>query len=76
MCNLSIVSQLLRTILGLVMVVAAWYGPQTDILAIADKQYWLIGWFGLVPLISGIAAFCPLYAVFGCGHKHKENKPE
>ena len=27
------------------------------------------GWLGIIPLVSGIAAFCPIYAVLGLGHK-------
>ena len=73
MCNLSIVSQILRIVIGLLLILAAWFGPQTDILATELKHFWLLGWIGIVPLISGIAAFCPLYAVFGRGHK-QENK--
>lgn len=72
MCNLSALSQLIRIIAGLVLVAAAWLGPQTDLLSQDMKHLWLIGWIGLVPLITGIAAFCPLYAVIGKDH----NRPE
>jgi hypothetical protein len=36
---------------------------------------WKLGWIGLIPLISGIAAFCPIYAILGFGHKHHDQKP-
>ncbi len=69
MCNLSIFGQLLRVFTGLVLVFMAWHGPQTSILSFEWIKLWNLGWFGLIPLISGIAAFCPIYAVLGFGHK-------
>lgn len=75
MCNLNVTAQILRIVFGLLLVAMAWYGPRTDILAPADMHLWFLGWFGLVPLISGIAAFCPIYAVLGFGHKNHTGKP-
>lgn len=72
MCNLNIWSQVLRVVLGLGLIALAWYGPQTDILTFEWMHLWKLGWIGLIPLISGIAAFCPIYAVLGLGHKHKD----
>jgi len=71
MCNLSIIGQLLRILFGLTLILAAYFGPQTSILKAEWMNLWLLGWFGIIPLISGIAAFCPIYAVLGCGHQHK-----
>jgi len=72
MCNLNIVGQLLRITLGLLLIALAWFGPQTSILSIEWMKLWMLGWFGLIPLISGILAFCPLYAVFGYNFNHKQ----
>lgn len=69
MCNLKPISQILRVVIGSLLIAAAWFGPQTSLLASEYMKFWALGWIGLIPLISGIAAFCPLYAVFGCGHK-------
>ncbi len=71
MCNLSLFSQLLRIALGIILIAFAWLGPQTLLLNTEWMSLWRIGWLGLIPLISGIAAFCPVYAVLGCGHKQK-----
>ena len=71
MCNLNIVAQLLRVIFGALLIALAWYGPQTTILAPELMNLWNFGWLGIVPLVSGIAAFCPIYAVLGLGHKPK-----
>jgi hypothetical protein len=73
MCNLSIFGQIFRIIFGLILIALAWFGPQTSILSFEWIELWNIGWLGIIPLISGIAAFCPVYAVLGCGHKHEHN---
>ena len=71
MCNLSIFSQLLRIILGIILLALAWFGPQTSLLSFEWMSLWRLGWLGFIPLISGIAAFCPIYAVLGFDHKKK-----
>jgi len=71
MCNLSVFGQLLRIIVGAALIFMAWYGPKTELLDFEWIQLWNLGWLGLIPLISGIAAFCPIYAVLGFGHSHK-----
>jgi hypothetical protein len=72
MCNLNAFSQLFRIIIGLILLLVAWFGPQTNILAHEWMSFWRLGWLGFIPLLSGIAAFCPVYAVFGFGHKPEE----
>jgi len=75
MCNLNTLSQILRIIVGLILIALAYFGPQTSILSFEWMKLWMLGWFGLIPLISGIAAFCPIYAVLGRGHHHNNQKP-
>ncbi|MCK5396012.1 MAG: DUF2892 domain-containing protein [Gammaproteobacteria bacterium] len=74
MCNLSTLSQLFRIIIGLVLITLAQFGPRTSILTTEWINLWTLGWIGLIPLISGIAAFCPVYAVLGFGHQQKQKK--
>jgi hypothetical protein len=74
MCNLSIWGQVLRVVFGATLVVLAWFGPQTSLLESEMMHLWRLGWLGLIPLISGIAAFCPVYAVLGKGHQHHHKK--
>jgi hypothetical protein len=74
MCNLGIFSQVFRIVFGLILVALAWFGPQTSLLSFELMYLWRLGWIGLIPLISGIAAFCPIYAVLGFGHKKHEPK--
>jgi hypothetical protein len=40
--------------LGAVLISLVFIGPQTA---------W--GWIGLVPLLTGLTGYCPVYAVFG-----------
>lgn len=44
----------LRVILGLVLIALVFVGPQTP---------W--GWIGVVPLLTGLVGFCPLYRLVG-----------
>ena len=74
MCNLGILGQASRIVFGLVLIALAWFGPQSSLLTFEWMYLWRLGWLGLIPLISGIAAFCPVYAVFGFGHKPHDPK--
>jgi len=74
MCNVSGIGQFLRVLFGLLLIALAWFGPQTSLLGFEWMHLWKFGWLGLIPLISGIAAFCPIYAVLGFGHKPHEQK--
>lgn len=48
------VDRALRIILGLVLLSLVFVGPQTP---------W--GWIGAVPLLTGLAGWCPAYSLFG-----------
>jgi fatty acid desaturase len=54
MKNEGTVDRVIRTVIGLVLISLVFVGPQTA---------W--GWVGLVPLVTGIVGFCPLYKVLG-----------
>lgn len=54
MNNVGNGDRLLRVVLGLVLIALVFVGPKTP---------W--GWVGLVPLVTGLAKFCPLYTLFG-----------
>ena len=72
MCNLNTPSQLFRIIIGLVLIALAWFGPRSTIIGTEWIDMWALGWTGLIPLITGIAAFCPVYAVLGFSHPQKQ----
>jgi hypothetical protein len=48
------VDRIIRVAVGLGLLSLVFIGPQTA---------W--GWVGLVPLLTGLVGFCPLYKVFG-----------
>ncbi|MGR3761827.1 YgaP family membrane protein [Roseobacteraceae bacterium NS-SX3] len=52
--NEGTLDRILRIILGLVLLSLVFAGPQT---------YW--GLIGLVPLLTGLAGYCPLYRLLG-----------
>jgi hypothetical protein len=52
--NEGSVDRIIRVLLGSVLLSLFFFGPHT----------WL-GLLGIVPLLTGIAGFCPLYRVFG-----------
>ena len=52
--NVSGVDRVIRMLLGLGLLSLVFIGPQT---------VW--GWVGLVPLLTGLLGYCPLYLLFG-----------
>ena len=54
MRNEGTIDRILRTGLGIALISLVFVGPQTP---------W--GWLGLVPLITGLVGFCPLYRLVG-----------
>lgn len=52
--NEGSIDRVLRVLLGLAILSLAFVGP---------KSMW--AWLGLVPLLTGIVGFCPLYAALG-----------
>ena len=52
--NEGTADRVIRVIVGAVLISLVFVGPKTA---------W--GWIGLVPLVTGLAGTCPLYAMFG-----------
>jgi hypothetical protein len=52
--NEGFADRLLRILAGLALLALVFFGPQTP-----------FGWIGLVPLITGVVGFCPLYRLLG-----------
>jgi hypothetical protein len=48
------VDRLLRVLVGLILIALVFVGPRTS---------W--GWLGLIPLVTGLVGFCPLYRLVG-----------
>ena len=54
MCNIGLFDRFLRGIVGLFLISLVFIGPRT-----------IWGWVGLIPLITAIVAYCPMYTVLG-----------
>jgi hypothetical protein len=52
--NVGRIDRILRIALGLGLLTLVFVGPQTP-----------LGWFGLVPLFTGLFGTCPLYSLIG-----------
>jgi hypothetical protein len=52
--NEGTIDRVLRIAAGLVLLSLVFIGPQTP---------W--GWIGIVPLVTGLVGYCPLYTVLG-----------
>ena len=63
--NLSGAERILRALLGVAMLAGGWSGAVTGIGAVALQV------FGWVPLITGVAGWCPFYAVLGCSSRRR-----
>ena len=70
MCNLGKTDKIIRALLGIVLLVAAYLTP-----------YWWLAIFGAVALGTSLLSFCPLYAILGLNsgcksENSEENKEE
>lgn len=52
--NVGGADKIIRIILGAVLVSLVFIGPKTQ---------W--GWIGLIPLLTGVFSYCPLYQLIG-----------
>jgi len=52
--NEGAIDRVLRVVVGLVVLSLVFIGPKTP-----------LGWIGVVPLITGVVGFCPVYALLG-----------
>lgn len=52
--NIGTPDKILRIIIGLVLIALVFVGPRTA---------W--GWIGVIPLVTALVNFCPLYALLG-----------
>jgi hypothetical protein len=59
--NMGGIDRLLRIIVGLILVALVFVGPQTS---------W--GWLGLIPLVTALTSFCPVYLPFNLSTLRKE----
>lgn len=58
-CNEGKIDRALRIVIGLVLIALVFVGPQTA---------W--GWLGVIPLVTGLVGFCPMYRLIGIDTCH------
>jgi hypothetical protein len=59
--NIGRTDKVLRIVVGLLLLALVFIGPKTP-----------LGYFGIIPLLTGVTGFCPLYALLGistCRHE-------
>ena len=59
--NIGNTDKVLRIVVGLVLLALVFVGPKTP-----------LGWFGIVPLLTGLTGFCPLYTLLGISTRSRE----
>ena len=64
MCNTGMGERVLRVIVGLVVISLVFWGP---------KSAW--GWLGLIPLLTGLSGYCPLYTILRISKCKKQGPP-
>lgn len=64
MTNQATFDRVLRIVLGLGLLSMVFVGPQTN---------W--GWVGVVPLLTGLVGYCPLYGLFGISTCRRHDDP-
>ncbi|MDQ6957951.1 MAG: DUF2892 domain-containing protein [Mariprofundaceae bacterium] len=52
--NVGTIDKVLRVIIGAALISLVFVGPQTP---------W--GWIGVIPIVTALVSFCPLYAILG-----------
>lgn len=68
--NVGTVDRVLRVILGLALIAFA-----LGYIAPGSPYAWL-GWIGIVPILTAVFSFCPLYAMLGmhtCPYEAKKS---
>lgn len=64
--NVGPVDRVIRIVIGIVLIAFAmkWGIPNTG-WSFPDTGWNWIGWIGLIPILTALVGFCPLYAVLG-----------
>ncbi len=62
MVNENTVDRVIRVIVGVILIALVFVGPKTP---------W--GWIGLIPLVTGLVGFCPIYKLLGLSTASKKD---
>lgn len=58
--NMGTVDRIIRAVIGVILLILVFTGPKTA---------W--GWIGLIPLLTALFGYCPLYQIFGISTRKK-----
>ncbi len=56
--NIGSADRILRIVVGIALIAFALYGP-------ADIAWKWVGWIGVVPIVTALINWCPLYSILG-----------
>jgi len=56
--NVGSVDKIARIVIGLALIAFALFGP-------ADMGWKWVGWIGVVPILTALMGWCPLYSIVG-----------
>ena len=62
--NIGSLDRMIRLVVGVVLLTLVFVGPQTP---------W--GYLGLIPIVTALIGFCPLYALLGIATDHSQRAP-
>jgi len=51
--NIGNIDRILRIVIGIILIALVFWGPKS-----------VFGWIGLVPLVTALISWCPLYKLF------------
>lgn len=65
MANIGSTDRIIRIIVGLVLIAAAFVPPLAAPLAGLGKWIWVLPVVGVVMVVTAVLRFCPAYTLFG-----------
>ncbi|WP_319774593.1 DUF2892 domain-containing protein [Breoghania sp.] len=60
--NMGSAERIARIVVGIALLAFALMGP-------ADITWKWVGWIGIIPVVTALVGWCPLYTVLGIGSK-------
>jgi Protein of unknown function (DUF2892) len=57
MQNTGVFDRIVRFVVGIALMASAYY--------YSDLPYGYLGWLGIIPLVTSVIGYCPLYSILG-----------
>ncbi len=68
MKNVGSADKIVRLVVGIALIAFALFGP-------ADIGWKWVGWIGVVPIVTALMGWCPLYSIVGMKTCPTDKKP-